>query len=96
MIHHGGNNSFTECLYFGVPAIIMPYVWDGHDNAMRAQETKHGIKMHRSNWKKDELLKNIEDTINDNEISNNLKKASDFMQSDNGAEKAAALIVDLN
>ena len=33
--------------------------------------------------------------IYDNEISNNLKKASDFMQSDNGAEKAAALIVDL-
>ena len=96
VIHHGGNNSFTECLYFGVPAIIMPYVWDGHDNAMRAQETKHGIKMHRSNWEKDELLKNIEDTINDIEISNNLKKASDFMQSDNGAEKAAALIVDLN
>jgi UDP:flavonoid glycosyltransferase YjiC (YdhE family) len=63
---------------------------------MRAQETKHGIKMHRSNWGKDELLKNIEDTINDNEISNNLKKASDFMKSDNGAEKAAALIVDLN
>ncbi|TIU57883.1 MAG: glycosyl transferase family 1, partial [Mesorhizobium sp.] len=28
VIHHGGNNSFTECLYFGKPAIIMPYVWD--------------------------------------------------------------------
>ncbi|TIV06333.1 MAG: glycosyl transferase family 1, partial [Mesorhizobium sp.] len=26
VIHHGGNNSFTECLYFGKPAIIMPYV----------------------------------------------------------------------
>ena len=35
VIHHGGNNSFTECLYFGKPAIIMPYVWDGHDNATR-------------------------------------------------------------
>ena len=60
------------------------------------ETASHGIKMHRSNWEKDELLKNIEDTINDIEISNNLKKASDFMQSDNGAEKAAALIVDLN
>ena len=95
VIHHGGNNSFTECLYFGVPAIIMPYVWDGHDNAMRVQETKHGIKMHRSNWEEDELLKNIDETINNTEINDNLKKASAFMQSDNGAQKAAALIVDL-
>ena len=37
VIHHGGNNSFTECLYFGKPAIIMPYVWDGHDNATRVR-----------------------------------------------------------
>ena len=95
VIHHGGNNSFTECLYFGVPAIIMPYVWDGHDNAMRVQETKHGIKMHRSNWEEVELLKNIDDTINDKEVIDNLKKASEFMQSDNGAQKAAALILDL-
>ncbi len=24
VIHHGGNNSFTECLYFGRPALILP------------------------------------------------------------------------
>ena len=39
VIHHGGNNTFTECLYFGKPSIIMPYVWDGHDNATRVHET---------------------------------------------------------
>ena len=50
VIHHGGNNSFTECLYFGKPAIIMPYVWDGHDNATRVQETGHGFKMPRYDW----------------------------------------------
>ena len=50
VIHHGGNNSFTECLYFGKPAIIMPYVWDGHDNATRVEETGHGFKMPRYDW----------------------------------------------
>jgi len=43
VIHHGGNNSFTECLLFGKPSIIMPYVWDGHDNATRVQETGRGF-----------------------------------------------------
>ena len=47
---HGGNNSFTECLYFGKPALIMPYVWDGHDNATRVQETGHGLKLSRYDW----------------------------------------------
>ena len=55
VIHHGGNNSFTECLYFGKPALIMPYVWDGHDNATRVQETGHGFKLDRYDWTDEEL-----------------------------------------
>ena len=95
VIHHGGNNSFTECLYFGVPAIIMPYVWDGQDNATRVNETKHGIKMHRSNWEDEDLLNKINETINDTEISKNLSKSAKLMQSDDGTAKAASLILNL-
>ena len=92
VIHHGGNNSFTECLYFGKPAIIMPYVWDGHDNATRVQETGHGLKMHRSNWQPDELIANIETCLNDTSIAAKLKATSEHMQSANGQEKAATLL----
>lgn len=34
-IHNGGNNGFNEALYFGKPAIIMHFCWDGLDNAAR-------------------------------------------------------------
>ena len=95
VIHHGGNNSFTECLYFGVPAIIMPYVWDGHDNATRVHETKHGLKMHRADWDDDILINNINFLLNDEQIQQNLLKTSKFMQSDNGSSKAAKLILEL-
>ena len=57
VIHHGGNNSFTECLYFGKPAIIMPYVWDGHDNATRVQETGYGLKLDRYAWSDGDLAR---------------------------------------
>ena len=60
VIHHGGNNTFTECLYFGKPAIIMPYVWDGHDNATRVEETGHGFKLDRYGWTDEQLAGLIE------------------------------------
>ena len=68
MIHHGGNNSFTECLYFGKPAIIMPYVWDGHDNATRVEETGHGFKMPRYDWTDAELAAKIEACLTDQKM----------------------------
>ncbi|MDZ4095517.1 MAG: glycosyltransferase [Paracoccaceae bacterium] len=92
VIHHGGNNSFTECLYFGKPAIIMSYVWDGHDNAMRVQETGHGFRSERYDWTEAELLAKIETCLTDPKMRAKLKATSAHMQSQNGPEKAADLL----
>ena len=91
-IHHGGNNSFTECLYFGKPAIIMPYVWDGHDNAMRVDETGHGFKMPRYDWTDEELAAKLEACINNPAMKAKLEATSAHMQSQNGPQKAAAIL----
>jgi UDP:flavonoid glycosyltransferase YjiC (YdhE family) len=91
-IHHGGNNSFTECLYFGKPAIIMPYVWDGHDNATRVQETGHGFKMPRYDWTDAELIEKLEACLSDAAMQAKLEATSAHMQARNGPEKAAGLI----
>lgn len=95
VIHHGGNNSFTECLYFGKPAIVMSYVWDGHDNGMRLQETGHGFRMDRYEWTEDELLARIETMLTDPAMKGRLAKISAHMQSKSGPEKAADLLVAL-
>jgi MGT family glycosyltransferase len=91
-IHHGGNNSFTECLYFGKPAIIMPYVWDGHDNAMRVQETGHGLRFPRYDWTDDQLIQALETCLSDPAMQAKLKATSAHMQSRQGTEKAADLL----
>lgn len=95
VIHHGGNNTFNECLYYGTPAIVMPYVWDGQDNATRIDETNHGIKLHRSEWTADEFANALESCLTDEEIQANVAQTSADMQADSGAEKAARLLDDV-
>lgn len=92
VIHHGGNNSFTECLYFGKPAIIMSYVWDCHDNAMRVQETGHGLRSDRYDWTDAEMLAKLETCLTDPTMQAKLAATSAQMQSQNGPEKAATLL----
>src|SRR5262249_25201449 len=89
VIHHGGNNSFTECLYFGKPAVIMPYVWDGHDNATRVEETGHGFKLPRYHWTDADLADRLERCLTDPAIRDNLRRTSAHMQAQRGPEKAA-------
>jgi len=92
VIHHGGNNSFNECLFFGKPALIMPYVWDGHDNSTRVQETGHGLKMHRSSWSEDQLMDALNTLLSDSAIHSNLEKTSAHMRAADGKRKAASII----
>ena len=95
VIHHGGNNSFTECLYFGKPAIIMPYVWDGHDNATRVQETGHGLHLDRYEWTDEDLLEAVESCLGDSAMHSKLRATSTHMRSRSGTEKAAGLLESL-
>lgn len=93
-IQHGGNNSFNESLYFGIPPLIMPFVWDGHDNAQRVNDTRHGIGMHRYDWTDDQFLANLDRLLNDSDIRNNVKMTSQYMQQQDGKARAASAIDD--
>jgi MGT family glycosyltransferase len=94
-IHHGGNNSFTEALYFGKPAIIMPYCWDGLDNATRIEDTGYGAKLPRYTWTDDQMWSTIERLITDEAMQARLAEASRSMQAAKGTEKAARLIANI-
>ena len=84
VIQHGGNNSLNETLYFGKAPLVMPFVWDGHDNATRVNDTGHGIGMHRYEWTDDELLDNIERLRTDPAIQARLAATSRTMQKQDG------------
>jgi len=92
-IHHGGNNSFCEALYFGVPSLVMPYCWDGHDNARRADETGVGKRLDRYDWSSDELAQTIRDLLDDDAMAVRLKRNAKMMQANPGVTLAAEKIL---
>jgi UDP:flavonoid glycosyltransferase YjiC (YdhE family) len=70
----------------------MPYVWDGHDNAMRVEETGHGFRMPRYDWTDDQLVAKIEACLTDPKIKAKLAATSKQMQAANGPAKAAKIL----
>lgn len=92
-IHHGGNNSFNEAMTFGKPSLVMPYCWDGHDNAQRASELGLGRKLPRYDWQAVELLAAIRGLLADAAMRRRLTQLSQALQAANARRKAADLIV---
>lgn len=94
-IHHGGNNSFCEALYFGLPSLIIPYCWDGHDNARRAEEVGVGRYLPRFADPLAALPGAIAQLLGDHAMQQRLQQASAQMQASRGTEMAARAILQL-
>lgn len=93
VIHHGGNNSFCEALYHGVPSLVMPYCWDGHDNAQRAAAVGVGRRVDRASWSAASLRAEILSALGDDAMRRRLAAISARMQDDPGTLRAAHAIL---
>ena len=92
VITHGGNNTVTECLYFGVPMVVLPLFWDQYDNAQRVDETGHGIRLATYVHEPEELLEAIDRLLADGALGKRLAAASKRLEASPGTTKAADLI----
>lgn len=92
-IHHGGNNSYCEAMYFGVPSLIMPYCWDGHDNGLRAKQTGTGDYLRRDQWTPKQLTDVIAALLGNIEMLGHLEKISAQMKATPGTVVAAQSIL---
>jgi MGT family glycosyltransferase len=92
VITHGGNNTTTECMYFGKPMVVLPIFWDQHDNAQRVQETSHGIRLPTYSFEASELAGAIDLLLGDQAMRKRMAATSARLQAHRGTRRAADLI----
>ena len=92
VITHGGNNTVTECLHFGVPMVVLPLFWDQYDNAQRIDETGLGRRLETYRHAPEDLRAAIDELLADRELASRLGGIANRLQAARGTARAAELI----
>ncbi|MDQ6816601.1 MAG: glycosyl transferase [Actinomycetota bacterium] len=92
VIAHGGNNTTTECMWFGKPMLVLPIFWDQHDNAQRVHETGYGIRLPTYSCSAAELAAAVERLVSDHSLRARAATAGERLRRRSGTVVAAELI----
>jgi MGT family glycosyltransferase len=89
VITHGGNNTVTECLWFGKPMVLLPLFWDQYDNAQRIHEKGFGTRLGTYTHEPSELTQAIDELLADGALRERLASISTRLQQNPGTVTAA-------
>lgn len=92
VITHGGNNTVTECMWFGKPMLVLPIFWDQHDNAQRIDECGYGIRLPTYALTGASLTAAVTRLLTDERLRDRAAAAGRRLRRHPGTENAADLI----
>jgi len=92
VITHGGNNTTTECMWFGKPMLVLPIFWDQHDNAQRVHETGYGLRLPTYHFADGELATALDRLLADEAMRSRCAAAGERLRKRPGTILAAELI----
>jgi UDP:flavonoid glycosyltransferase YjiC (YdhE family) len=92
VITHGGNNTTTECMWFGKPMVVLPIFWDQHDNAQRVDETGFGIRLPTHGFEDGALGAALDRVLGDEALRSRCAAAGERLRERPGTVLAADLI----
>ncbi|MDB5077743.1 MAG: glycosyltransferase, family [Chloroflexi bacterium] len=92
VVTHGGNNTVTECFYFGKPMVVLSLFWDQHDNAQRLDETGFGVRFSPAGFDERAMLGAVDHLLSDEVLQARMRRISAQLKANPGTVKAANLI----
>ncbi len=92
-VTHGGMNSVSEALAYGVPMVVIPFVSDQPVNARCMEELGVAKRLEYSSIDKDMLKDTVLSIIEDSEMKNNLAKVRELINVAPGNKGGAKLII---
>ncbi len=92
VITHGGNNTTTECMWFGKPMLVLPIFWDQHDNAQRVHEAGYGARLPTYDFAAGELAAAVDQVLADEPLRARCAAAGERLRRRPGTVVAADLI----
>jgi MGT family glycosyltransferase len=92
VITHGGNNTTTECMWFGKPMLVLPVFWDQHDNAQRVHEMGYGSRLPTYDFGDGELAAALDRVLADEPLQARCTSAGRRLRERPGTVLAADLI----
>jgi MGT family glycosyltransferase len=92
VITHGGNNTVTECMWFGRPMLVLPIFWDQPDNAQRVAERGYGVRLDTYRRSRSELHQAVDRLLTDGALRDRCAAAGQRLRRDPGTARAAGLI----
>lgn len=92
-ITHGGLNSITEALYYGVPMVVIPATTDQPANAARIVELKLGKRLNRKSITVENLKNTTMSVMTDDKIRRNVLDIQRKMDTAGGNKYGSDLII---
>jgi MGT family glycosyltransferase len=91
-ITHGGMNSISEAVYYGVPMIVVPNTIEQALNAVRVEQLHAGVYLEPDRLSVEKLLQAVESVLGDPETRHGLEEIKRSFAEAGGVRRAADAI----
>lgn len=87
-VTHGGMNSSSEALYYGVPLVVIPVTGDQPLVAKRVNEVGAGIRLNRKELTSELLRETVKEVMYDVTFKENSRKVGESLRNAGGYKRA--------